>query len=395
MVDLYDFLPSKYKSRDLALSHEEKRGPLGKNNNLVADSESRSVESPTRVSQNKSMGIFLAIALLLAGTGSSIFLIQQNQDVRQRASSGSIQCETDPNSPYFDVNCKPSVDLTLSPSITPNKNRPKTEADCRDQGFWINNSCYLFWETLPGGTHVVVPPEFSGRAYATLVPIDKVSFLQDPVQSVTPASEPTTTSLTPTPSVAYDFTINGACSSPFYIVGGKCVPNQRDPAWDSRWINATGCGAMQALYYALKKNPSLDIDAFLDAHYAKYLAANQSTNTTTESNLKIIEDLGYSIEPYSGTVAYHGEKLTAGGNTIFIRAEFNNSISHFTSIDKVVHNNDGTTTLNMVDSYFGADKCVSVKGQAQAYNCYNDQGEKVASLNLATASVYVVSDNEI
>ncbi len=151
---------------------------------------------------------------------------------------------------------------------------------------------------------------------------------------------------------------------------------------------------MQTLYYALKKDPNLDVNAFLREHYDSYLKANVSANTYTVSNLDILRDLGYNTEPYRGVIAYHGEKLTEDGSTIFIGALFDD-INHFASISQVTNNDDGTTTLNMVDSYFKADKCVSMIGEPNTYRCYNDKGEKVASLNMENASVYVVSNNEI
>ena len=336
--------------------------------------------------------------LALFGIVTALLLVNQAQDLRQQAKF----CDDDPESPYYDPSCLLVDSLTpsptaLIPTVSPassNEDRPKTEANCSGRGFWLNDSCYLFWETLPGDTHVVVPPGVSGREYATLMPKDQAIAFQGSNPSPTPTSTPIVSSA-PTTSVVYDFSIDGKCNPPFYIVGDKCVPNQRDSSWNSKWINATGCGAMQTLYYALQKNPNLNITTFLNTYYFEYMKTNVSSTTNTKDNINILEGLGYVVEPYQGVLAYHGEEITSGDSTIFIGALFGNSINHFASIDQVSHNSDGTTTLNMIDSYFGVDKCVSVRGQVDIYNCYNSKGEKITSIDLSTASVYVVSDNEI
>jgi hypothetical protein len=154
MDDPRDFLPARY--RDIARKNNFLRKPWRIFSNDTISTFKTNLQSTLTDIKKTNVPVtgVIAALFLVVGVFASYTLMQENQDTRQQASVN------DSNDPYA-----PSVLVTSTP-------RPETEAACGGSGKWFNDVCYVYWETLPGGTHVVVPPATIGNySYATFVPI--------------------------------------------------------------------------------------------------------------------------------------------------------------------------------------------------------------------------------
>lgn len=74
-------------------------------------------------------------------------------------------------SPSISSSVSPTPKITASPTAI---ERPETKGTCDGQGSWFSGTCYLYWEVLPGGTHVVAPPNtIDNYSYATFQSIEE------------------------------------------------------------------------------------------------------------------------------------------------------------------------------------------------------------------------------
>jgi len=158
MDDPRDFLPARY--RDIARKHNFLRKPWRIFSNDTISSFKANLQTTLADIKKANVPVtsVLAALFLVVGVFASYTLMQQNQDTRQQASIN------DSNDPY-------AQNVSVTPTL-----RPETESACAGSGRWFNDTCYLYWETLPGGTHVVVPPATIGNySYPTFVPIATVN----------------------------------------------------------------------------------------------------------------------------------------------------------------------------------------------------------------------------
>ena len=390
MNNLKDFLPEKYLTH---LKNEEDQTiaqnltpDLGDKKNLTFNLKLKSA----RHSRKVTFAALTFLLLSLAGITALMVLVNQNQDNRQQAFDGG---------PYSTLS--PTVSISPSPTATPTlviTTRPNSESTCLGNGFWLNNTCYLNGEVLPGGTHIVISPEQSSYSYSTLMTIEKAEELG--LLNSEPETEQETETDVITDENDYltvDVSLSNAlkgCVDPFYVENGKCVPDQKSDLWNSDWINSNGCGAMQALYYALNKDPNIDPQEFLNDYYPDYLSGEKIGNTYDHTNVEILNELGYVVEPYPKNLVYSSQAEVEKGNTFFVKGVFQNGVNHYFSIDNVYTNEQGRTVFETVDSYYNVDKCVSTGDST--VECFDSADNFVTSLDLSNqqTSVYLVVDKD-
>ncbi len=318
---------------------------------------------------------YLIILFLIIGVVASLILLGQNQDNRQQAFGGD---------PY----ASPSTDPSISPDI---EHRPETKETCKNAGVWIGTKCYVYWEVLPEGTHMVVPGEYNSYGYEALIPIEKANEILAIANGSLPSFTPTITkevSKTPLDQEEENSVI--ACHSGFKLIGGICMPDQKSPNWNSDWINKHGCGAMQALYYAMQLDPNLDADEFVERYYNLYTSGTKQGNTYDSENIKVLEDLGYTVEPYTKSIIANGYKEIDNNGTFFVKGVFDGGVNHYFSISNIYTDENGRTILNTVDSYYNIDKCIASSGNT--LNCYDTDNKQVTSIDLSDpeTSTYLV-----
>lgn len=370
MNDPRDFLPDRYKN-------------YFKINN--SSTQIGKVVLPNNKTKKNNLSSLIVVSFLMIGFFASTVLVNENSDSRRQALM---------DDPYGDVaiTITPTT-VTLAPSLPPH--RPKTELECRNNGSWINNICYLFWETLPGGTHMVIPPDYSPYGYTALIPLAIAEQLAAMANSsLSTVSSPNNDSNPPSVVQSISFSPNDDCNQPFVLIGKSCVPDQTSSFWNSRWVNNNGCGAMQALYYALKKNPSLNADVFLNDYYSGYYSGNKLGNTYDIENTSVIESFGYLVEPYPKNMIYNGIKETAEGGSFFIKGVFSGGVNHFFSIENIYVDESGRTVFEPIDSYYKTEKCFS-SGDS-VLNCYDGNDNLVTSVDLSDkeTSTYLILPGE-
>ena len=391
MYNSRDFLPEKYLSRfqdgeDLTVVSSSEQ-------DLKIDDNKLSIPKFKRSNRSKKVVLLAVIFLFLSlsGVAALMILINQNQDNRQQAFDGG---------PY--VTASPTVSVSPSPTAIPTvviTSRPNTESTCLGEGFWLNNTCYLNGEVLPGGTHIVISPEQSSYAYSTLMTIEKAEELGllNPEPEEEQVTDLELDVVNENNYLTVDISLSDSlkgCVDPFYVENNKCVPDQKSDLWNSDWINNNGCGAMQALYYALNKDPNIDPQEFLNEYYPEYLSGEKIGNTYDHTNVEILNDLGYVVEPFPKSLVYSSEAESEKGNTFFVKGVFENGVNHYFSIDNVYTNEQGRTVFETVDSYYNVDKCVST-GDTMI-ECFDSSNNYVTSLDLSNqqTSVYLVVDDE-
>lgn len=318
---------------------------------------------------------YLVVLFLIIGAVASLIFLSQNQDNRQQAFGGD---------PYTN----PSTDPSVFPDI---EHRPETKETCKTAGVWIGKKCYLYWEMLPEGTHMVVPGAYNSYGYEALIPIEKAKEILEIVNGNLPSPTPTTTqkvSKAPSDQEEKDSVV--VCDLGFKLIGGICVPDQKSPSWNSDWINRYGCGAMQALYYAMQLNPNLDADEFVEKYYNSYTSGAKQGNTYDSENIKVLEDLGYAVEPYTKSIIANGYKEIDNNGTFFVKGVFAGGVNHYFSISNIYTDENGRTILNTVDSYYNIDKCIASAGNKM--NCYDADNKLVTSIDLSDpeTSIYLV-----
>jgi len=292
-------------------------------------------------------GVF-SFLFIITSFITAILLLNKNQDIRQQATDNVYLGNQE------------------------NLNRPTTQGNCAGKGAWVNNVCYLDWEVLPGGTHMVVPGEYNDLGFSSLVPVEQANLIK---QTVLGNSDTTVdiTSVSPNPTTYVLPTITGIssgnCVAPFMAVEGKCVPDQTSPLWGSEWTENHSCGAMVALYIAQQQNPNINPVAFLETYYGEYYFENGeyfNQDTNILKNESVLNQLGYTFEPTNNNLIWRGEELLENGEVLFVGTNFgaNGGVAHYiaiTDITPIQFNPDGSpsqTKIEVVDSYFGIDECV-------------------------------------
>ena len=346
MDDPRDFLPARY--RDIARKNNFLRKPWRIfSNDTISSFKTNLQTTLTNIKKaNVPVTSVLAALFLVVGVFASYTLMQQNQDTRQQASIN------DSNDPY-------AQNVSVTPTL-----RPKTESACAGSGRWFNDTCYLYWEALPGGTHVVVPPATIGNySYSTFVPITEVqAYLAENdleistiTETVTPVISPIT-SVTPTTLGRIPNKI-----STYY--------NQLDPRWSSipiegKTFGNVGCGVVSVA----------NIVGQLPTEVLKLYTIGSSTGitergTSVAANVSALEKLGYRTSAgVNGTGALEAEVRNAniyndytevleglenyqnGGWEIMIGGNFGDVGGHWAVLEDV---DVATGAISVIDSNGG------------------------------------------
>lgn len=244
---------------------------------------------------------------------------------------------------------------------------------------------------LPEGTHMVVPGEYNSYGYEALIPIEKARDILAIASGAIPSiaqnairpTEPLSLGIQKPSELA-------VCGETFKLIGGICMPDQKSVYWNSSWINKHGCGAMQALYYAMQLDPNLDPDKFVEKYYTSYVNGTKQGNTYDSENIKVLEDLGYTVEPYTKNILANGYKEIDNNRTFFVKGVFSGGVNHYFSISNIYTDENGRTVLNTVDFYYNIDKCIASSGSTM--NCYDSNNKQVTAIDLSNpeTSTYLV-----
>lgn len=279
-----DFLPEKYRHY------------------LVNDDLKTSFIFPKKKIKNLAnvfIVFFLAIGLFV-----SFLLSKQTQDNRQQAfeSEPYSTITTSPtpttastpiatSTPTTNPTLIPTSTLTPTPATvsTSTTNRPTTKSSCNGQGNWLNDTCYLYWEVLPGGTYVVVPPNtINNYKYPTFQSLKLVeSYL---------AAE--TTKKTPKPDVQKIEKSVSASPTPIVSTTAKYANdiffNQLDNRWKNIYIEENikfgnvGCGVT-----SVANLTGVSPDKVLGLYDIGNTNGITANGTSLKANAEALKKLGY------------------------------------------------------------------------------------------------------
>ena len=273
MNDPRDFLPKRYRHY---LENDDIK--------MFSDFSKREIKKPFLVKKNSNNNLasLFIVFFLLIGIFSSFLLSKQTQDNRQQAFVGD---------PYLIVTASPTPLSTPTPTSTiiPTPSiKPTTEGSCNGQGNWFNDTCYLYWEVLPGGTHVVVPPNtINNYKYPTFQSVEIVEFylinVDGNAEKIGSQKTEESTDTIPTPIVS---------NTAKYESGNFF--NQLDDRWKNIYIEENikfgnvGCG-VTSVANLTGVSPDKVLGLY-DIGNANGITAN---GTSLEANAEALKKLGY------------------------------------------------------------------------------------------------------
>jgi hypothetical protein len=112
--------------------------------------------------------------------------------------------------------------------------------------------------------------------------------------------------------------------------------------------------------------------------------------TSTQSNIKILNENGFTTDPYRKSLQYHLTEYMEPNDVLWISANVG-GIPHHTYLNGYSHDSNGIPVYNLNDSYFGEGfKCKTTSDSS--FNCVNDKGEQI-NIAAENANIYIIDTN--
>ncbi|MDP2684490.1 MAG: hypothetical protein Q8P20_05560, partial [bacterium] len=112
--------------------------------------------------------------------------------------------------------------------------------------------------------------------------------------------------------------------------------------------------------------------------------------TSTQSNIKILNENGFITDPYRKSLQYHLTEYMEPNDVLWISANVG-GIPHHTYLDGYSIDSNGTPIYNLNDSYFGDGfKCKTTSDSS--FGCTNNDGKQI-NIAAENANIYIIDTN--
>lgn len=112
--------------------------------------------------------------------------------------------------------------------------------------------------------------------------------------------------------------------------------------------------------------------------------------TSSQSNIKILNDYGFTSDPFIGSVQYSLTNYMEPNDLLWITAKVG-GIDHHTYFNGYSLDQNGTATYNLNDSYFGDGFKCTATGDS-SFGCKNDQGTAI-NIGTENQNLYIIDVN--
>ena len=113
--------------------------------------------------------------------------------------------------------------------------------------------------------------------------------------------------------------------------------------------------------------------------------------TSTQSNLTILNDYGFTTDPYIKSLQYHLTEYMEPTDVLWISGKVG-GIDHHTYFDGYTVDSTGTPVFNLNDSYFGDGYKCTTSGDS-TFNCVNEEGKNIG-IGAENANLYIIDTNK-
>jgi hypothetical protein len=293
---------------------------------------------------------------------------------------------------------------------TDSSKRPRTEAECLNQGFWIEatHTCYLENEPVSGGYIACPPGTGRGFPYWHLYQGESCT--------------PIIISVLPGCGAEYEPCCggrNGTCSnSNLYcssVDSGTCLPKQSGGSGngssvesegfflqkDSQWQNDFSVTVSCNGYEVVKTLAQIGCGPTSVANILNEYSGQNVTpiqiaqqiigwacgGTSYASNLAILETNGFQADPFPVSL-YHLTDYMQPDEALWISANVG-GIAHHTYMDGYTINEQGIAVYNLRDPYFGSDITCTVENES-TFNCLTPD-KRTIIINAEASALFILT----